>query len=212
MASSVELRGFHHAVSPGRPIPHCRTGIRHGADGGPGPPRLRRGVVRRAPLRRLRADRLPRGVHRRGRRADQAHPSRHRRRVAAVPPSADGGRQVGAARPPDSGSGDVRHRAGCVAVRRVHDGHRSRRAAPDDAGVARRDPRAVPGCARRADQQALRLVHAARRPASHPAVHLAVPRNIYGSNDFPVRTAARRRAGHVAAFVVDVGAGRLRSA
>ena len=68
------------------------------------------------------------------------------------------------------------------------------RAAPDDAGVARGDPRAVPAAPEERDQPALRLVHAARRPAAHPAVHLAVPRDLHGSNDFPVRPAARRRA------------------
>ena len=64
----------------------------------------------------------------------------------------------------------------------------------------------------RADQPALRLVHPARRAAAHPAVHLAVSRNLHGSNDFPVRSAAGRRAGHVAAVAVDVGARRLRRA
>ena len=163
MTPSAELRGLHHAVPSGRPIPHRRTGIRPRADGRAGPARLRRGLVRRASLRWLRADRLPRGVHRRGRRAHQAHPARHRRGVAAVPPSADGGRPLGAARPPDPRPGDVRHRARRAAVGRLHDGHRSGRAAADDAGVARGDPGAVPGRARRAHQQALRLVHPARR-------------------------------------------------
>ena len=46
--------------------------------------------------RRLRVDRLPGGVHRRRGRADQAHPARHRRGVAALSPSADGGQPVGA--------------------------------------------------------------------------------------------------------------------
>ena len=62
------------------------------------------------------------------------------------------------------------------------------------------------------DRPALRLVHAARRPAAYPPVHLAVPRNLHGGNDFPVRTAAGRGAGHVAAVAVDVGARRLRRA
>ena len=39
----------------------------------PRPARLRRGLVRRAPLGRLRADRLPRGLHRRRRRAHSKH-------------------------------------------------------------------------------------------------------------------------------------------
>ena len=163
MDTPTELRGVHHAVPPGRPIPHRRTGIRPRAHGRAGPARVRRGLVRRAPLRRLRTDRLPRGVHRRGRRTHQAHPARHRRGVAAVSPPADGRRPLGAARPPHPRPGDVRHRTRRAAVRRLHDGHRSGRAAPDDAGVARGDPRAVPGRARRADQPALRLVHAARR-------------------------------------------------
>ena len=43
-------------------------------------------------------------------------------------------------------------------------------------------------------EQALRLVHAARRPAAHPAVHLALPRDLHGGNDFPVRPAAGGRS------------------
>ncbi len=59
------------------------------------------------------------------------------------------------------GTGDVRHRAGRPAVGRLHDGDRSDRAAPDDAGIAGGDPRAVPRRAKRADQSALGLVHPA---------------------------------------------------
>ena len=64
----------------------------------------------------------------------------------------------------------------------------------------------------RTDQPALGLVHAARCPAAHPPVHLAVSRNLHCGNDLPVRAAARGRARHVAAVAVDVRAGRLRGA
>ena len=88
------------------------------------PARLRRGLVRRAPLRRLRADRLPRDLHRRRRRAHEAHQAGHRRRVAAVPPPLAGGRPPRAARPPHPGPPDLRGRPGRAADRRLHHGHR----------------------------------------------------------------------------------------
>ena len=90
----------------------------------------------------------PGGVHRGRSRADQTHPAGHRSGLAALPPSADGGRSLGVARPPDPRPGHVRHRPGRAAVGRLHDGYRPGRSAADDAGVARGDPRAVP---RRAD-------------------------------------------------------------
>ena len=43
-------------------------------------------------------------------------------------------------------------------------------------------------------------------------VHLALPRDLHGRNDFPVRAEAGRCARHVAAVAVDVGARRLRRA
>ena len=64
----------------------------------------------------------------------------------------------------------------------------------------------------RANRPALRLVHPARRTVAHPPLHLAVSGNLHGGNDFAVRSAAGRRAGHVAAVTVDVGARRLRRA
>src|SRR3984957_16364947 len=86
------------------------------------------------------------------------------------------------------------------------------RTTTDDAGVAGGDSRAVPRRARGTDQPALGLVHAARCPAAHPPVHLALPRNLHCGNDLPVRAAARGPARHLAAVSVDVRAGRLRGA
>ena len=73
--------------------------------------RLRRVLVRRAPLQRLGDDRLARDVPGRGRRAHQAHQARHRRGLAALPPSVQRGPAHGAARPHDRRPGDLRLRA-----------------------------------------------------------------------------------------------------
>ena len=80
---------------------------------------------------------LARAVHRRGRRAHQAHPPRHRRGLAALPQPADGGGPHHPARPPDRGPGDVRRRTGPAGVGRDDAGHRSRDPARQDGPGAR---------------------------------------------------------------------------
>ena len=116
----------------------------------PRPARLRRGVDRRAPLERVRDDRLARGVHRRRRRAHDArsssapgvsslpyhHPLILADRILMLDHLTQG---------PD----DVRRRARPAGVGRGDARHRRRRAAADDGGELRRHHGAVPWRGRR---------------------------------------------------------------
>ena len=86
-------------------------------------PRLRRVLVRRAPLRRLGDDRLAGDVPRRRRREHPAHHARHGRRLAAVPPPLQRRPAHRAARPPDPRPRHARRRPGRAAVRRPHARH-----------------------------------------------------------------------------------------
>lgn len=160
-------------------------------------------------IRRLRADRLPGGIHCGRRRADQAHPAGHRGGAAAVSPPAHGGRPMGAARSPHPGPGHVRHGPGGAAIGRLHDGHRSDRPAPDDAGIPGSDPGSAARRTGLTHRPPLRLVHPARRAVAHPPVHLALSRDLDGSHDLAVGSTAGRQPGYVAAVAVDVGARRL---
>jgi alkanesulfonate monooxygenase SsuD/methylene tetrahydromethanopterin reductase-like flavin-dependent oxidoreductase (luciferase family) len=140
-----EVRHLPGPVPPGGPEPDAGARARPAAHRAPRRARLRRGLVRRAPLGRLRDHRLPRGLHRRRRPAHQAHPPGHRGVVAALPPPLHAGRPPGAARPPDPGPPHDRRRPGRAALRRLHDGHRPGQAARHDGGGARGHPAAARG-------------------------------------------------------------------
>ena len=124
-------------------------------------------VVRRAPQRRVRDHRVARADDRRRGRAHEAHPARHRRQLAVVPPPVHPRRPHHAARPHDDGPRDARHGPGPAAVRRVHDGHRPAAPARHDDRGGRGDR---PAAARRGRQPRDRLVRARRRPPAAAAV------------------------------------------
>ena len=161
------------------------------------PARLRRGVDRRAPLRRLRDHRQSRAVHRRRGGAHQAHQARNRRRLAALPQPDDGGRPPDAARPPDARARDVRRRPGTAAFGRHHARHRSAPAARHDGRGSRRDH---PAPARRGGDEEDRLVRAARRPAAARSVQPAASGDRGGSLGLSLRTAHRRALGNLHAL------------
>ena len=202
------LRRVLRPVPPRRAEPDAGPRVRPRARRRPRPPRLRRGLVRRAPLGRLRDHRLPGDLHRRRRRAHEAHQARHRRRVAPLPPPLAGGRPAGPARPPHPRPHDLRRRPGRAADRRLHHGHRPGRPAPDDGGVAGGHPR--PAAQRRAGHARDRLVHDARGPPAVPALHPPPPRGGRGRDGVAVGAAPGRAVRRVAAVAVDVGAGGLR--
>ena len=83
--------------------PHARARAGSGAGRVARPLRLRRGLVRGAPLRWLRDQREPRADDRRGLPAHAAHPARHRRRLRLLPQPALGRGAHRPARPPDAG-------------------------------------------------------------------------------------------------------------
>ena len=188
------LRRLLRAVPPGRAEPDAGARVRPRAGRGARPARLRRGLVRRAPLRRLRAHRLPRDLHRRRRRADQAHQARHRRGVAAVPPPV-------AAWPTASCCSTTSPAAGCIfgagpgalPDRRLHHGHRPGRPAPDDGGVASRrsspSSRSEEPVTRETDWFTIRD----GQPAD-AAVHPPAPRGRGGRHGDAVGPAPRRPA------------------
>ena len=128
--------------------------------------RLRRVLVRRAPFQRLGDDRLAGDVPGGGRRAHQAHQARHRRDLAALPPSLQRRAAHGAARPHDRRAGDLRLGPGRAAVGRPHARHRSHGAARPPGRCDRRHPPPVQG---RAGHQEDRLVHPAGRGPAAPA-------------------------------------------
>ena len=152
--------------------------------------RLSRGVDRRAPFGRLRDHLLARDLHRLCRRAHPAHPPRHRRHLAALPPPDDGRRPHRPARPHDARPGHVRRRAGALGLRRDHDGHRPDDPARPHGRVARRDPAAVP---RRDRHREDRLVHDGGAPAAPAALHQAASRGRGGQRGDAVGRAARRQ-------------------
>ena len=163
-------------LAPFHPVgqnPTLGPRARPAADRAPRRARLRRGLVRRAPLGRLRDHRLARGLHRRRRPAHQAHPPRHRRLVAALPPPVHAGRPHGAARPPDPRPRHDRRGPGRAALRRLHDGHRPGEAARHDGGVARGDPAAA---GRRDGHHGDGLVHARQGPPAAAALPAPLPR------------------------------------
>lgn len=191
------------------PGPDARAGVRPGAHRGARPVRLRRGVGRRAPLRRLRADRQPRDRHRGRRAAHPAHPAGHRRRLDAVSPPVAAGRPDLPARPPHPRPADLRHRAGGVADRCLRARHRPGRPAAAARGGTRSRTRPVPR--RGAGQPGVRLVHHARGPAPAAAVPVAPPRGRGGGDGLAVGAAAGRAVRGVAAVAVHVrGGGGLR--
>ena len=154
---SAEVRGVHHAIPPDGPVAHGRTGIRHGAGGRPGPAGLRDApgsanitpaATSSSPARRCSSRGAERTKHIRLGTGVVSLPYHHPPMVADrwVPLTTS------------RGAGSCSERPGCAAVGRLHDGHRSRRAAADDAGVAGGDPGAVPGRARGTDRSAFRLV------------------------------------------------------
>ena len=130
--------------------------------GAPGQARLRRILVRRAPLQRLGNDRVARDVPRRRGRADQAHQAGHRGRVAALSPSVQRRATHGAARPHDGRARDLRLGAGRAGVRRAHARRRSDGAARPP---GRGDQHHPPAVQRRARHRQVRVVHAEGRRA-----------------------------------------------
>ena len=96
------------AVPQSRREPDPVDRARPRALGASRPAQLSRGVDRRASFGRVRADRLPGDVHRRGGAAHPPHPARHRRRVAALPQPVHARRPHGPARPHDARPRDVR--------------------------------------------------------------------------------------------------------
>ena len=126
-----------------------------------GLPRIRRVLVRRAPLHRLGDDRLARGVSRGGCRAHSQDHAWHRRRLAAVSPPVHGRAATRAARSPVARPRDLRIRARCAAVRRPHTWHgphgAARPAGRGDGGHP------TPVRDRRPIQLRVRVVHTARR-------------------------------------------------
>ena len=191
------FRRLHGAVSPGRRQPHTVHRARQRAGRVARPARLRRGVDRRAPLRRLRDHRQSRAVHRRRGGAHQAHQARNRRRVAALPQPDDGGRPPDAARPPDTRARDVRRRSGAAAFGRHHARHRSAPAARHDGRGSRRDHSAS---ARRGGDEEDRLVRAARRPPAARSVQPAASGDRGGGLGLSLRTAHRRALGNLHAL------------
>ena len=143
-AARHEVRHLPRPVPQRRREPHARDEPRHGADRVAGPPRLRRGVDRRAPLRGLGADRLARGLHRRRRRAHAPHHAGLRGHEPPLPPPADGRPALRAARPHDARPRHARHRPRRSRLRRLHDGHRAGDPARPHGRVARRDHAAPP--------------------------------------------------------------------
>src|SRR5206468_8005650 len=81
-----ELRYLHGPLPPHRRKPHPLPPARPRAHLPSRQPRLRRGLDRRAPLRRLGDHRQPRSLHRRRRRTHQENPPRHRRRLHPLSP------------------------------------------------------------------------------------------------------------------------------
>ena len=169
MRFGIFLAPFH----PAGENPTLRTGARPRAHPAPGSAGLRRGMDRRAPLRRQRDHRLAGDLHRRGGRAHAPHQARHRRHVDRVPQPTLGGRAHGAPRPPHTRAHDARRRPWLAADRLGDD-----RPQPDrHARAARRQPRHHHAAAarRRAghrrdpDAQALR-----RAPAPAPVLRAAL--------------------------------------
>ena len=155
----------------------------------PRPARLRRGVDRRAPLRRLRDHLVARGVHRDRGGTDEAHPARQRRQLAAVPPPAAARRPLRAARPPHARPRHARLRARPAHVRRAHARHPGRPTAAAHARGARSDHGAA---ARRDRHDGDRLVHAAGRAPAAEAVQRAEPRGRGRGIDLAHRRDRRR--------------------
>ncbi len=182
------------ADAQGRSRPDAGAAPRPRAHGMARPSRLPRGLDRRAPLGGLGAHRQPRGVHRRGRAADQPHQARHRRQLAALSPPDDPGRPDRDARSPHPWAHDVRRGPGPAHLRRRHVGHRPQPPAAADGRVVRCHHAAV---RRRDRHQAHRLVRLrGGRPADAAVLGLRRGRRIV---DVAVGFEARRplRHGHV---------------
>src|SRR5713101_3779155 len=118
---------------------------------------------RRTPLRGLRDLRSAGAVHRHRRRAHPEYPPRHRRHLAALPPSLHGGGPHRTARLPDPRPGDVRLRPGPVAFGRDDARHRPGNPARPH---GRRDRHHHPPARRRGHHPAQRVVHDARGAAA----------------------------------------------
>ena len=125
--------------------PTLALAARPRADRASRPARLRRGLDRRAPLRRLGDHRLAGADHRRGSRAHPAHPARHRGHQPALSPPVPGGAALRAARPHDARPGHAGLRAGRAGLGRLHARHRGRHRS--GRAWTRRSRRSSPCCA-----------------------------------------------------------------
>ena len=133
---SSSLRNLHGPIPPGGREPDAGVGARPRPDRAPRQARLRRGVDRRAPLRRQRDHRLPRDLHRHRRGTHPTHQARHRRHQRRVPQPLHGRRARRVARPPHPRSFHARPRARLAAHRRDHARARSHRDPPAARGRA----------------------------------------------------------------------------